>query len=128
MLSRKQRRALYNTSLNPSAAFSEMMQERFLQEGFGVGDEFYLMRDGALQDRESEKDIPSGTYRVSDVEEGYVYIYTYHKETRGSGGQQFSVDQRKLEAAIAGGEIRWDEPSVQETDQLPFAKAGNRVR
>lgn len=120
MLSPEQRALLYNENVDAADAVLLMVGGEPIEEAFNKGDPLIVTRDGILQDWESGESVAAGDYVVSDVVSGYIYIVAHNREKKTTGGKEYAVSNKAMEAAVAGNEVRFDE-NVEETGR----KAGS---
>ncbi len=104
MLTPKQRALLYNEDVDAPDAVLLMLGGRPIVEGLNKGDSLIVTRDGILRDYDTEETLPAGDYVVSDVASGWM-VFTCAKDSN----KHYHVNNRAIEAAIAGNEIRFDE-------------------
>ena len=112
MLTAKQRALLYNEGVDAPDAVMLMLGGQPMVEGLNKGDSLIVTRDGVLKDYDTEETLPAGDYVISDVASGWMVF--------SRGEKHYHVNNRAIEAAIAGNEIRFDE----NLDEGPGRKPG----
>ncbi|KKN96884.1 hypothetical protein LCGC14_0165280 [marine sediment metagenome] len=115
MLTAKQRALLYNEGVDAPDAVLLMLGGQPMVEGLNKGDSLIVTRDGVLRDYDTEETLPAGDYVVSDVASGWM-VFSCAKDN----SKHYHVNNRAIEAAIAGNEIRFDE----NLDEGPGRKPG----
>ncbi len=119
MLKPKQRALLYNETVDPADAVLLMLGGETIEEAFNKGDSLIVTKGGVLQDWHTGEKIDAGDYTVAGVASGYLTL-ACKKDPK----KTWHVNNKAMEAAVAGNEVRFDE-NLEERGRKPGSVKGH---